>query len=102
VSQVRAFIEENGAAALVVDYLTADDLSHISWSGNPAHIRSVAEKLKAAERGEVEYLAVRAPDGSPIAKCVVEYSAAESSGEVAQLAVRDDLQGLGIANPHHP
>jgi GNAT superfamily N-acetyltransferase len=93
---VRELVETCGINALTIDDLQIADLPLITWSGNPAHIRSVAEKLLAVETGQADYLAVRAPDGSPIAKCVIEYSPSESSAEIAQLAVRDDLQGIGV------
>lgn len=96
-ADVRAFIAANGVVTLPIDDLNADDLPHIRWSGNPAHMRSVALKLQAVVGGEIDYLAVRAPDGSPIAKCLIDYSASSSEAEIAQLAVRSDLQGLGIA-----
>lgn len=95
-TDVRAWIAANGAAALPIDDLRTKDLPHIGWSGNPAHIRSVGEKLTLAAHGTLDYLAVRGPDGSAIAKCLVDYSKSDSEAEIAQLAVRDDLRGLGI------
>lgn len=97
-AEVRSAITTNGIVALGIDDLTVNDLSRISWSGNPAHIRSVAERLEAVARLEAEYLAVRAPDGSPIAKCLIDYSLADAEAEIAQLAVHPDLQGLGIGS----
>lgn len=46
--------------------------------------------------GGADYLAVRAPDGSPIAKCLIAYAPGELSAEIGELAVRDDVQGMGI------
>lgn len=95
---LRSAIATNGVASLCVNDLTVDDLSSISWSGNPAHIRSVTGKLEAVAKLEADYLAVRAPDGSPIAKCLIDYSLPDAEAEIAQLAVHPDLQGLGVGS----
>jgi hypothetical protein len=82
--QLRAYLRETGAGALTVDDLRESDLPSIGWSGNPAHLRSVGEKLSAAARGELDYLAVRAPDGTPLAKGAVEYGSRKDGGEIGQ------------------
>ena len=80
---VRELIVLRGLTSLTIDDLTTEDLPHIAWSGSPSHLRSVARQLARISTGEVDYLAVRAPGGQPVAKGV-------------QLATREELQGLGI------
>src|SRR5512133_543078 len=53
---------------LIIDDLMEADLPAIAWSGGPGHLRSVARYLARAASGEVEYLAVRTPDGRIVAK----------------------------------
>lgn len=73
ISATRDEVNEHGVDSLVVDDLTADDLPDIAWSGGVTHVESVAEKLSRVAAGEIEYLAVRAPNGQPIAKACVDY-----------------------------
>lgn len=94
---VHQAIVESGVNVLPVNDLTEDDLALIGWSGNPGHIRSVAALLKRVPSAEVEYLAVRAPNGEPIAKGCIDYSLHGGAGTLQQIATRDDLQGLGLA-----
>ena len=63
-----------GARQLAVGDLRADDLAGLAWSGNPAHLRSVADALQRAARGLEDYLVVRAPGGQPVAKMRVDYT----------------------------
>lgn len=93
---VRRLVEEKSAASLVVDDLTAADLPAIGWSGSPTHIRSVASALERVKLGEIEYLAVRAPGGEPVAKGGIDYSKEEEAGELYQLATHPKLQSLGL------
>lgn len=81
---------------LVIDDLTKDDLPKITWSGTPSHIRSVDKALDRASHGDVEYLAVRAPGGLPVAKGGIDYAAHRDSGMLYQLATATPLQGLGL------
>jgi ribosomal protein S18 acetylase RimI-like enzyme len=92
----KAAIRLHGAGSLTVDDLTPADLGLIAWSGGPLHIKAVAAALARVANGEVDYLAVRSPDGCPVSKCGVDYGANDRAGTLWQLATRDDLQGLGI------
>jgi hypothetical protein len=47
-------------------------LEHIFWSDGPSHFGAVARALHRAAAGEVEYLAVRAPGGQPVAKLGID------------------------------
>jgi ribosomal protein S18 acetylase RimI-like enzyme len=102
--QQRAFIERivravevAGVESLKIDDLVRDDLPLIAWSGSPSHVRNVAGLLDRVPSGEVEYLAVRAPDGFPIAKGCVVYGFREDAGDIEQLATHELLGGRGIA-----
>jgi ribosomal protein S18 acetylase RimI-like enzyme len=83
-------------SSLVVDDLRVDDLDSIAWSGSPAHIRSVAGKLERASDGTLEYVAVRAQDGRPVAKGLIDFAARSDAGVIEQLATHPDLRGFGI------
>src|SRR5262249_35671691 len=60
---INAWIDD-----LRLDLLTMDDLPQLDWSGGPANRRGVAAALARAARGEVEYLAIRTPNGAPVSK----------------------------------
>lgn len=92
----RATIEQHGVKALTVSDLTKGDLSDVEWAGGPLHLESIAKALNRAEAGEVEYLAVRAPDGKPVSIGGIDYKAHASAGTLWQLATRGELQGLGL------
>jgi ribosomal protein S18 acetylase RimI-like enzyme len=94
---LRRMILADGARHLAVDDLRNDDLAGLAWSGNPAHLRSVAAALQRAARGLEDYLVVRAPGGPPVAKMRVDYTSQADTGVFSQLAVTGPLQGLGIA-----
>ena len=96
VAELRARLDADGLASLVVDDLRADDLERLTWAGSQAHLRSVARQLERAAAGDVEYLVVRAPDGTPVAKAGIDYAVAPRRGVIWQVVVRDELHGLGI------
>jgi ribosomal protein S18 acetylase RimI-like enzyme len=93
---LREVVTQFGIARLVVDDLTSDDLDLIGWSGSPLHVRHVAAELQRAADGEAEYLAVRAPDGAPVAKGAIDYTLEPGVGVIHQLATHPDVRGLGI------
>jgi ribosomal protein S18 acetylase RimI-like enzyme len=81
---------------LQIDDLKEEDLTRISWSGSATHIKNVAQQLKKVQRGEAEYLVLRLPDGTPVAKGLIDHLYSEDSSEIGQLAVHPDLQGRGL------
>ena len=84
-----------GDAPLRVDDLTEADLPGITWSGGPDHLDSVAPYLARAASGEVEYLAVRAPDGRIVAKGGIDYAEHPGYGTILQLAANPTGHGYG-------
>lgn len=96
VSAVLQVVQAGKLDELVIDDLEMQDLKRISWSGSPAHLRSVAVALARVAGGEVEYLAVRAPGGEPVAKGGIDYIANENGGTFWQLATATRLQGVGL------
>jgi hypothetical protein len=64
---LRRMILADGVQHLAVDDLRADEVARLAWSGNPAHLRSVAAALDRAAQGLEDYLVVRAPAGEPVA-----------------------------------
>lgn len=87
----------DGAGQLAVGDLRADEVAELAWSGNPAHLRSVAAALQQAAQGLEDYLVVRAPGGEPVAKMRVDYTSESGTGVFSQLATMGPLQALGIA-----
>lgn len=94
---LRQMILAGGVWQLAVGDLRADELAGLAWSGNPAHLRSVAAALQRAAQGLEDYLVVRAPGGQPVAKMRVDYTSEANAGVFSQLATMGPLQGLGIA-----
>jgi ribosomal protein S18 acetylase RimI-like enzyme len=94
---LRAMILAGGINQLAVGDLRAHEVAGLAWSGNPAHLRSVAAALQRAAQGLENYLVVRAPTGQPIAKMRVDYTSEDGTGVFSQLATMGPLQGLGIA-----
>lgn len=109
IDATRAVVGEQGPLALVVDDLTEADLTTLGWFSSPSHLRAVALALKRADAGEVDYLAVRAPTGEPVAKGGVDYVEHlrphdgpdglvdfPEAGTLWQLSTHGDLWGLGL------
>ena len=94
---LRAMIRAGGVRQLAIGDLRADEVAELAWSGNPAHLRSVAAALQRAAQGLEDYLVVRAPGGEPVAKMRIDYTSEADTGVFSQLATMDPLQGLGIA-----
>ena len=80
---------------VVIDELTAADLPAIAWSGGPGHLASVARHLVRVASGEVEYLAVRTPDGRIVAKGGIDYAEHPGHGTMVQLAANPTGHGYG-------
>ncbi len=95
-SDLELLLSEKSASVLAVNDLTAEDLSELIWAGGAAHLRSIQTKLLAVGRGEADYLAVRAPDGSALAVGLIDYLFAEDAAEIGQLSVQPQLQGMGL------
>lgn len=94
---LRAMIRAGGVQQLAVGDLRAGEVADLAWSGNPAHLRSVAAALQRAARGLEDYLVVRAPGGEPVAKMRIDYTSEVGTGLFSQLATMCPLRGLGIA-----
>lgn len=96
IESVLAIVQAGKIDTLTIDDLSPDDLSSISWSGNALHIRSVETELHRVSTGEVEYLALRAPGGEPVAKGEIDYVEYRDAGKLSALATHPHLQGLGL------
>ena len=57
---------------------------------------SVADALKRARAGEMDYLAACPPSGLPVAIGGVDYAKFPGAGEIVQLSVHPALQSCGI------
>ncbi len=93
----REVIDAQGVEALEVGDLVVGDLPLLGWSGNASHIGNVAGRLERVVRGEIEYLAVRAPGGEPVAKLCIDYAEQPGVATLMQLETHSDLRRLGIA-----
>jgi ribosomal protein S18 acetylase RimI-like enzyme len=89
-------MKEEEILSLTIDRLTIDDISNISWSGTPTHIKYVKEALERVDRKEVDYLAVRDVNNNPIAIGGVDYVVHKNAGTLWQIVVMESLRGLGI------
>ncbi len=98
VAETREMVQKRGATILHVNNLTGDDLDDIVWSGGPLHLKAIAKALERAKKGEVEYLAVRAPNGSPVAIGGIDYRARKDAGTLWQLVVHEQLRSLGLGS----
>lgn len=96
VDTTRDAIRRHGVEALKVSDLTKNDFADVAWAGGPLHLESISKALDRAGSGEVEYLAVRAPNGAPISIGGIDYKAHEGAGTLWQLVTRGELRGLGI------
>jgi ribosomal protein S18 acetylase RimI-like enzyme len=97
IDRLRGRILVGGVQQLAVGDLCADEVAGLTWSGNPAHLRSVAAALERAAQGLEDYLVVRAPGGEPVAKMRIDYTSEADAGVFSQLATMGPLQGPGIA-----
>ncbi|HZU74044.1 MAG TPA: GNAT family N-acetyltransferase [Acidimicrobiales bacterium] len=96
--ETRRAVEAGGPSCLVIDDLIWRDLDKLAWSGTAAHVRAVAHVLAQVERGEAEYLVVRALDGTPVAKAAIDYVEAPGVGTIMQMATHTELQSLGLGS----
>jgi ribosomal protein S18 acetylase RimI-like enzyme len=81
---------------LTVRDLLPEDLASCGWAGSARHLEVVARQLERRRHGEVDYLAVCARAGIPIAKGGVDYRVKAGAGTLWQLAVHPALQSCGV------
>ncbi len=81
---------------LTVRDLTADDLPGLAWSGTPSHLGYVARLLERVPDGAVDYLVACTPSGASVAKGGIICDQRPATGVITQLAVRSELQSLGV------
>lgn len=94
-SEVRSRLLSEGTTWLTASDLSAQDLASSSWSGSPSHVAGLPALVERLQRGEIDYIAVRA-DGEPVAIGGVNYDDPEHLGELWQLSTHPELQSLGI------
>lgn len=95
VVKARRRIEAAGATVLQLDDLRLDDLGTIDWVP-PVHLGYVADALERVALGEVEYLAIRAPNGEPVAIGGVDFVVRRGAGILWQVVTHPGLRGLGL------
>lgn len=82
--------------ALSVRDLDRADLPACRWAGSARHVQQLAEQLRRADAGEVDYLAVCTPVRLPLAVGGVDYTVKEGAGTLWQFGVHPALQSCGI------
>jgi ribosomal protein S18 acetylase RimI-like enzyme len=87
----------NGTVNLDVTPLTGDQIEQVSWSGSRAHLENMVQQLRRVGSGEVEYLAVRAAEGFPVATGGIDFAKEPGAGTIWQVATHPRLEGLGLA-----
>ena len=85
-----------GTARLDVTPLDEAHLSDIAWSGTATHLENITGQLQRVNRGEVEYLALRAA-GHAVCKGGIDFAKEPDSGTIWQLATHPQLEGIGLA-----
>lgn len=81
---------------LTVRDIHDDDLSgFLSWH-TPLTVRQMRVAMRREPMGSKDFLAVFAPNGESVAKGEVNYRLRPGVGEIGSLAVRAELQSLGI------
>ncbi|MEW1914521.1 N-acetyltransferase [Kitasatospora sp. NPDC085895] len=81
---------------LSVRDLTHADLPSCGWAGDALHVRQLADQIRRAEAGEIDYLAVCTPVGLPVAVGAIDYTVKPGAGTLWQLGVHPALQSCGI------
>jgi ribosomal protein S18 acetylase RimI-like enzyme len=94
--ETRALIGAQGVDALLINDLAEADIDRISWAGGPSHPQYVRAALKRRNSGEVDYLAVRAPNGWPVCVGGIDYVKHAGAGTMWQIATMPALRSLGI------
>jgi ribosomal protein S18 acetylase RimI-like enzyme len=81
---------------LSVRGLTDTDLPSCGWAGDALHLRRLADQIRRAEAGEIDYLAVCTPVGHPVAVGGIDYTVTPGAGTLWQLGVHPALRSCGI------
>ncbi|ROR00379.1 acetyltransferase (GNAT) family protein [Streptomyces sp. 2132.2] len=81
---------------LSVRDLTHQDLPSCGWAGDALHVRQLADQIRRAEAGEIDYLAVCTPVGLPVAVGGIDYTVRPGAGTLWQLGVHPALRSCGI------
>ncbi|MFJ3908227.1 GNAT family N-acetyltransferase [Streptomyces vinaceus] len=81
---------------LSVRDLTHEDLPSCGWAGDALHVRQLADQIRRAEAGEIDYLAVCTPVGLPVAVGGIDYTVRPGAGTLWQLGVHPALRSCGI------
>jgi GNAT superfamily N-acetyltransferase len=81
---------------LTVRDLTEEDLPACGWYGTATDLAYVAEAIRRARRGEVDYLAVCPPSGLPVAVGGADYTKPPGAATFWQLSVQAELRSCGI------
>jgi ribosomal protein S18 acetylase RimI-like enzyme len=85
------------ALELTARGIRAEDLAGLSSWLSPLHVRQVAAAMRREPPGSKDFLAVFASaNGASVAKGEVNYRSRPGMGEIGSLAVRADVQSLGI------
>ncbi|MBM7788139.1 GNAT family N-acetyltransferase [Tenggerimyces flavus] len=81
---------------LTIRDMVPADLPGLAWSGDPGHLKAVAEMLELASAGEAENLLVCLPSGGSVAKCALRYDENPGAGTLIMFSVHGLVQSCGI------
>lgn len=84
--------------ALTVRDLEPHDLSDLSWSGGPEHLKALAEAWQASLGGDVVTLVVALPNGRLVASGAVDFRLRPGLAVIWMLSVHEIVQNMGIGS----
>jgi ribosomal protein S18 acetylase RimI-like enzyme len=79
-----------------VDDARSSELAELAWSGDAAHLETLAGELERRERGELDYLAVRDDRGRAVAIGAIEWRHDPDAGYFCQLCTHPDQRRRGL------
>lgn len=94
IDDIRTQLQQEGISSLSVSALAETDLDAMQWAGNELHLKTVARQIRSDHDGDT--LAVRARDGTVLAKGYIDHEVSETESDIGQLATHPKLQSMGI------
>jgi len=84
------------ALTLTVRSMRVDDIPGLAWSGSPLHLRQTAEHLDRSTPETMDFLVVVTATDISVGKGEINYETFPGAGSIGSVAVRAELQSLGI------
>lgn len=90
-------MELGGPDDVRLDTLLPRDIARLDWVDTAMYRKSVAAELNRCINGAGEYLALRAPDGSVVAKAAIDFDLRPESGLILQVITHPAFRRQGLA-----